>query len=435
MEETLPKQIRQYIAFATYKTIDELTGEEVDMSVDAETIYNGLSHVLANTAEDDILNKWIAYAKDNDQAKAVLDMVMSDTGMSYDDNGAITDPTKNFNDLRKIITAFKRVKVQFQHTEFNPIYDFTSKSLTSNKVDTYNANRNTPEKIQMNNWANNLQNISSKERPSKEEWNTRAKEAVASLTKNINNEITNDIIKDIKTKVSKLGINLSNGFIRYSLIALKEKVGNASAEELEYNSNFDVEPLDIDIFTSTEYGLSKLLSEGKDVFGKVEGIRGRLETIAKANSMFDESIATSNFKGADGNTRYDIILPSYALDEALRLKSKSYREYLIQKYPVLTNNIFINNDKIMNDFKIGIVAGLRDHTKTDNEGKVFGDYSEREYLSQYLGYWFGQKNKKAQFLFRQNEASNTAYTAELPIVEYFTDKISDKAIDTVFEFF
>lgn len=435
MEETLPKQIRQYIAFATYKTIDELTGEEVDASVDAETIYNGLSHVLANTAEDDILNKWIAYAKDNEQAKAVLDMVMSDTGMSYDSNGAITDPNKNFNDLRKIITAFKRVKVQFEHTEFNPKYDFETKKLLENKVDNYNANRNTPEKIQLNNWANSLQNIITLDRPSKDEWTARAKAAKDSFARAAKSEITDDSINIVKESVAKLGIRLSNGFIRYSIIDLKEKIGQASTEELEWKSNFDVKPIDLDIFTSAEYGLAKLLSEGKDVFGKVEGIRGRLEDIAKSNAMFDESIATSNFKGADGNTRYDIILPSYVLNESLKLKSKAYRQSLIEKYPILKNNLLINNESLMSKFKIGIISGLRDHTKNDNEGKVFGDYSEREYLSQYLGYWFAQKNKEAKFLFRQNEASNTAYVTSLPVSEYYSDKITDKAIDTVFGFF
>ena len=120
LEEGTNKVIREYIAFAMYTTVDELTNTPVLISVDNQTIYNGLAHTLANTSEDKMMNKFIAYAKNNEQAKAVLDMIMSDTGMTYNASGLISSPTKNFNDLRKIITAFKNVKIEFLYTSFEP---------------------------------------------------------------------------------------------------------------------------------------------------------------------------------------------------------------------------------------------------------------------------------------------------------------------------
>jgi len=450
INETLPKQIREYISFAMYKELDPITNKMVDIAVDDQIIFNGLSHALANTPEDQILQKWVAYAQDNPQAKAVLDMVMSDSGMTYDNNGIISNPVKNFNDVRRVIAAFKRFKVRFEHTAYNIKNDFVTGNLISNKVETYNANTKTPASIQLNNWYNNLKYILEVEQVSFDEWNKRS-ESVQKSIKVLNKELVTKIIlddeklreqvKNIKDSISKFGIDLSSGYIKYSL--LKSKGDAITEDQKVYISNWNVEPLDFSLFFNNKYGIQTFLTS-LDSDGQVkspydeDGIKTRIKDVAEANSSFDESIGSSNFKGPDGETRYDIVLSSYMLSENVKLKDPAYRKLLIEKYPILKDNLFINNESLINDLQIGIVSDVRDHGKKDSKGKVFGDFSEREYLAQILGFWFSspkKENNKRKFIFRQNEASNTAYLAELPIQTLYNNKITEKAIDTIYGFF
>ncbi len=443
LEEGTNKVIREYIAFAMYETIDELTNQSVSIAVDAQTVYNGLGHVLANTPEDKMMDKFIVYSKDNVQAKAVLDMIMSDTGMTYDEQGLISHPKKNFNDLRKIITAFKNVKITFLHTEFNPT--FFDGVLTSNKVLVYNANQNTAEKISISEWSNNLFNIRSNNETNKEYWNKRINSVVNKFRENkdvIVSEKQLDVqIKEVQNKFKEVGIRLSSGYIRYSILSYKEQFNSLSEEQLNNISVFkdDVDALDLLSISGEPSGFSMLqfLIDGKDPYeGGDDNMGNRMATIAKNNGIFDESLAASNFKGADGNTRYDIIKGSYVLDETIRLRSKDYRTKLAEKYEILKDNLLLKNDTLLNNLTINLIDGVRDHTKNDSEGKVFGDFSEREYLMQHLGYWFAQDKSGANFLFRQNEASNTAYIAKMPINKYTTNNIiNDDVVDTVYSFF
>ncbi len=429
LEEGTNKVIREYIAFATYTTIDELTNKPVILSVDNQTIYNGLAHTLANTPEDKMMNKFIYYAKNNEQAKAVLDMIMSDTGMTYDDNGLISSPKKNFNDLRKIITAFKNVKIEFLHTEFSPVYE--GGVLDSNQTRVYNANSNTAEKISMSKWANSLFNINKLQ--SDENKKTLWTNKINTLTKAFNN----GNVKEIQAAFKDIGISLSTGYIEYSVYANKPS-NELTQEETNYlNTWNDINVINIKDFNSGEFSFKNILIDGKNPYdtGK-EGMSSKLAKIAESNGMFDETIQASNFTGADGNVRYDIIKSSYVLDETLRLRNSNYREQLVKKYPILKDNFLLNNIKLLKDLKVSLIDGVRNHS-TDDEGKVYGDYSEREYLFQHIGFWFAQKNNRVETLFRQNEASNTAYTANLETDEYISSdgKLNDKAIDRVYSFF
>lgn len=457
LEEGTNKVIREYIAFAMYETLDELTNEMVSVAVDASTIYNGLGHVLANTEESQMLNKMIAYAKDNEQAKAVLDMIMSDTGMSYNDQGLIVSTTDNENDLRKIITAFKNVKIAFYHTEFNPEYEGTV--LKKNTVRVYNANMNRAEKISMTNWANNLQEIKRKNEITDKFWTDRINKALVAFTKSkkevISEEELNNQIKEVQSAFKNLGITLSNGYVRFSILKYKQSFEDMDISDTgkieitdiltddqnAFINNFkDVAPLNIDFLDKGEFSFKSILLQNKinPYDTKDNGtLSGHLTDIARGNGEFDESLAASNFKGADDNTRYDIIKSSYVLDETLKLRNKGYRDSLMKKYEILKDNILFKNDTFLNSLTVSLIDGVRDHSKTDNEGKVFGDFSEREYLMQHLGFWFSQSKGKVQTLFRQNEASNTAYIAEMPVQKLTGEEalVSEQAVDMVYSFF
>jgi len=443
LEESTNKVIKEYIAFAMYKTVDELTGELVDLSVDAQTIYNGLGHILANTEEDKMMDKFIVYSKDNEQAKAVLDMIMADTGMSYDANGLMSNPSKNFNDLRKIITAFKNSKITFLHTGFE-----------NGEVTVGNANMNTAERLSVSEWVNNVLYIKRGKQADKQFWESKIEAGVSAFTdiknkfKIITDKELDEQIKDVQKKFAEFGITLSSGYLRYSILSYKNTVSEGEAlsdsqkNDIEVFNDNNTKPLDILTIKgdSSGYSLYDYLPNDKDPFeeGKEsDKMGGKIKAIAKNNGLFDESLAASNFKGADGNTRYDLIKPSYVLDETQRLRSPEYRDWLKNKYEILKDNLLFRNNTFLNNLQIDLISGVRDQSFSDNEGKVFGDFSEREYLMQHIGYWFAQRNNQAYTLFRQNEAANTAYVAKMPVDNLVNDKglASDKAVDQVYSFF
>lgn len=450
LEESLPKQVREYISFSLFKSKDVLTGEETLEAVDPAVVFNGLSNTLANTPEDQMLNKWISFAKDNVQAAAVLESFMNDTGIAIMDGKAVLDGVRNHNDVRKIVNAFKKIKVAHQHTELRPVFD--GSGLTEFKVKVYNANTNDPKNIQFNNWANNIQNIKTSINPSPAIWRSKVESAKNVLVRNLHkksNEATlSTQISDLQEELKKIGIELSKGYLRYSI--LKNKQIEAQNEEVElskvltkdqinYLSDYgDIAPLDSNLIKDEKAGLM-LLASGVDIFDDKVGIAGRLKTVAEANSQFDESIGTSNFKGPDGNTRYDIIFPSYVLNETINIHDSSYREKL-KEDEFLKDNLLLQDEysDLLDNLKVNIISGLRNHNDTKSkEGKVFGDYDEREFILQNLAYFFAQKAGKSFYVFRQNEASNTAYVAELPVNNFTTKEgnISDVAIDRVYKFF
>ena len=244
-------------------------------------------------------------------------------------------------------------------------------------------------------------------------------------------------IKLVQEGFREIGIDLSSGFLRYSILSSKDSL---SIDQLEYISSFEgITPLNIGFLKEgSQFSFLNILISKADPYDTGGNkIRNKMGKIAEANGMFDESLAASNFKGSDGNTRYDIIKSSYVLDETLRLKDASYRLSLLKKYEILKDNILLKNDSFLNNLVVDLIDGVRDHTRTSNEGVVFGDFSEREYLMQHLGFWFSQDKGMASVLFRQNEASNTAYSAKMPVKNYIEEKgkINSKGIDTIFSFF
>jgi len=443
LEESSSKLMREWITFAMYEAIDELTNQKVMVSVDGPTIYNGIGHVLANTDEDKMIEKFIVYAKDNAQAKAVLDMIMSNAQVSYDSQGVMVSKMRNNNDLRMFITAFKNAKVTFLHTEFMPRYDFSTGLLTSNKVKTYNANINTAEKISLQKWANSLINIRNNNQTDRAFWTERVNNVIDEFNENkdvlISDEQLDAQIVKVQDAFRMLGFDFSSGYLRYSLLKSKTKISESQKNDMDMFG--DREPLDISFLKADSSGMTflNLVSNNKDPYDKQGfGIRATISKYAVANGMFDESLAASNFKGSDNNTRHDIIKPSYVLDEALKIKNNpSYREFLKNKYEILKDNILFKDDSTLNGLVINLIDGIRDHTRSTNEGKVFGDFSEREYLLQHLGFWFSQTKGMVETLFRQNEASNTAYTSTMKIRNFIGEdgEVNTQGVDTVYSFF
>lgn len=433
--ESLPKLIKQYISFSTYSEFDNLIGKDVEVAVDAVIAYNGLTRILADTPRNNMISKLYSVSKYNPNIKAVLERLMSDTGMVVNEDGTISQPSKNFNDYQMFLNTFDN--------------SLTKQVFTLVKEDgTYqvgNANTNDAKVLTTSYWANNIQYILEYGHITNSELADRYSEVEDKFNSGITKPVTS---KQLESKVLELeeafritGIKLSKGFIEYSLLSAKKEKGVklTKLQEKVIELNSDVKPLDIKLFTGLDgfKGLAGLIADKENLFSKEEGKGAytRLEELAEANGMFDETIGNASFKNAEGKSVYEIIKSSYVLSEAKKLGNEDYLKQLEsgkdknndlnnRNYKFISKNYLLNNFRgFVKNLNINIIDGLRkEDRKGNSEGTVFGDYDGRTYLVQGLAF-FANRNKKGlvKYIFRQNEASNTAYTAELPVQQLTDD--------------
>jgi succinate dehydrogenase flavin-adding protein (antitoxin of CptAB toxin-antitoxin module) len=170
-------------------------------------------------------------------------------------------------------------------------------------------------------------------------------------------EDLNSAINSIKSEFGKLGIDLSFGFIKYSLVTKHADTvnkiamsGNQYAQELiKFIDIFsDVIPLQTyeSLIEGEDKDMFKVLKElnaksdlrGKDATGEAAtagffaknvvdgeeaadtGAETRLKQLAENNAIFDESVGESTFQNAENKTVFDKVFPSYITQAITSLK-------------------------------------------------------------------------------------------------------------------
>ncbi len=445
IEDSLPKAIKEYIGFTTYLAKDELTGRLVEKAIDARKVYNGLSRILADTPKDQMIQKLYLASKYNPNIKAVLEQLMSDTGITVDDNSIVSSPTKNINDYNMFLNAFDNSKTQ-------QLFTLHEKKSDSNFYTVGNANTNDSKKVTMDMWAN--QTATKASGLSATKFANKFSEISKEFTSGFKKEFTDE---ELDSKVDKLysmfddtGLTVSKGYIEYSLLALKQANGTKLNER---QSNLlsvyeGLTPITKALLEGegNEPGLKTIISQGIDPFSP-EGITSKLTPIAEANGLFDESIGDSSFKNAEGKSVFEIIKKSYVLDFAKKLKSNSFINKLLKgedktndlndkNYKFIKDNYLLKNFlNVVQNLKVNIIDGIR--SSQEEDGVVFGKFDQRTYLAQALAFFASKtKSGNTKYIFRQNEASNTAYVAELPFISGTeNNKPSKQAIGIIYDNF
>ena len=446
--DSLPKIIKEYISFSTYMEYDPIIGKEVEVAVDSVTAYNGLTRVLADVPKSEMINKLQSVAEYNPNIKAVLDRLMEDTGMVVNEDNTISQPTKNFNDYQMFLNAFDGSLT----TQLFTLVDEKKNFMVAS------ANTNNPKKLSVENWKSSINYMMSSVGVTKQEIADRMNLVVKEMNNGSKSKMNATQLKDKVNKLKELfdstGIKLSKGYIEYSLLAAKVENGIelTKKQQLTYDMNKDFMPFKTSLFKGegSFSGLAKMINDGKDVFSSDErvGAKGDIEALAEANGMFDETIGNASFKNAEGKSVYEIIKSSYVLSQAKKMNSETYLKKLEsgkdknndlndRNYKFIKNNYLLKNHRdLVKKLKINIIDGLR-HEDEDS-GVVFGDYDGRTYLAQSLA-MFGTTSadkKTAKYIFRQNEASNTAYVAELPFMKMSEKgKANSVAVDILFNNF
>lgn len=462
---SLSTAMREYIAFTLYPSKD-IFGRNIETAVDPLIVYRGLTRSLAGLAEDQMLTRFKQHVEFNDEAKAFFTKFINDTGL--DTETMNLDTAKNVDLLRKFINAFKNENVGW----YTVLHDNSTKTA---KV--IESNRKSAKNLQVDEWSNKFLAIGG-DRLSTKDVKDKFINALSAIKSSYNKvgvpideETLNGLVNNIVNDFKKLGINISKGYVYFSLLDRQIDINiplNEKRQEF-YNSYSDQKGL----FTNNFEDLNEITSQiaqGNNPFvrkvveengKKIEtGAVSRLERFAEVNALFDESIGESTFQNADGKNVYSILKSSYGLTKLRLLKDKAYRESLKEDkflYPDGLNlNHLLNNeysDEIFSAINQSMLDGYR---AEDGEGTgvTFGKFSGKDYLQTELALFLNRKTLRANlvnedgrkvstkvanlgyFNFNQMEASNTAYLINLPIDTYFSNnKINDKALNILFDYF
>jgi hypothetical protein len=457
--DSLSQTIKKYAAFTTRTEKDPLTGENREVAIDDVTLYNGLTRILADTAEENMIAKLHYASESNPNVKAFYEQMIKDLGVTFNpEDGTITTPSNsnNYNIYRAFLSNFKKSRI----SQLDVLLGKTG--LTWG-----NANQNDPAKVSLTQWENNLLVASVKNKATVIAASAKIYEEANDFIKpkKDNAVALEKKVETLKKEFAKLGINITTAYIRFSILKqkslLKTVQENPSAyltkDQITFLNSYDIEiPINFGTFAPKSANLKTfsietlLQNDPISIYKKDAGL-SELKSIAENNALFDESIGNFSFTNAEGERVYEIINKSYVLEAISKFKDGTYLKSLINGTAVglneteTKNNYFLKNNLLVNkyqdylkDLKLNILSGIRDtNPGPNNENKsgiTFGKFDGRSYLVSALALFNNNGNKESgKYIFRQNEASSTAYVAELPKLALVGENtMDDKTINDFF---
>lgn len=467
----LSRFIRTYIASTTYPASDDFgnthftDGTPLLQAVNANNVYNGLLKVLANNSDmNSMVRRMMELADETTDTGRFVNKFIQDTGLVYNEDGTyeITNPKQS--------TLFLGVMKGLQ--QYAVDYLFINKDIRSDmQVSRISmANWNGANKAQFSAWSNAYIEIYEnkllrlKDRDAKTAFANDRTIALTSLAALMDPEkkISDAKLQENSKKISDrlkldLGISLSPLFIKYSIIAAKAKPTKAQQRfltaysEVEAMALEDVRELEISI-KRLENPFAKNIDSLKnddpfentpdsDTLGE-GGVISRLNKMAKGNAVFDETVATTSFKNAEGELVYAFQLPTWHLVKVTEMNNPEVIEAL-KTDSFNENNTLLNSaefEALQGFLKIARIEGMKqsilfetdegdyieDRTikSNQNKGITYGKFNPREFITSLIDlYTYGKEHKTAagktfmtsQHLLRVLEASNTADTVALPV--------------------
>ena len=502
--KSLSKYLRQYIQATAKEQGDEFgneildleTGEKIYMGVNAGIVYNGLIKVMSGvTTEEKFIKRLLSFRTGNSDSAAFINKFIEDTGLEYSDEydeWRITQNPRLFNSVFKAFTLFR---VDYEDLIIDP----------RKKVAFFvRANSKDAASNQFNRWKSDFE-FNYQDRYT-EEKRKDLTSVLASLNDLLRLDVTvsDDELAQKETELNILeklsGIKISPILYNYSvikaLVARKKELTSKQAELLaaydgvvpiapddfaqlivtlgkrenpfitfdefvkDNTSDFDGDSMfddegELDEEAETEEEQAKTSTELEKARNK--GNRSRLMRIAESNSIFDETVLSSSFENAEGETVTSHQYPTFHLsflEDVIKNKSELMKlvesdQHIADSYlgqQILNNGDFV---KILDRLKITRMGGLRqissvvtkdgkvveDKRRQVNkrEGVVYGKFKDREFLTSLLSMYLLKEEQipvvnneaKSGFdyittsrsLIRVIEAKNTGDTINLPIIK------------------
>ena len=348
---SLSTAMRQFIAFST-EQVDEfgfgefadLSDKKFTLSSNAFTIYTGVERVLANTAAKDMLPKLKVFAENNPSARAFFNHLTANINMELEKKGFNNfDSKENFDILvlsqSSLFSAFASAFSKNRVPQVVVVFDPNSKQLKA-----YRSNIKDDSLVQITEWQRAFTN-SGRDIQQKKEDNLAALDSLESIFNDSNvvaNEAAlNDAITEIQKNFLKIGVSVSKGYVKHSLIQKHEKEIIAAIDNENVNADFlrglmeeyslfkDVKGLANDDIK----GIRSSISQSNNPYQKTQVVEkeaeedtasiGRLKAIATSNSVFDETVSAVTFQNSEGKDIYTYVQPSYLTSETEKWKKRA----------------------------------------------------------------------------------------------------------------
>ena len=464
--------LRSWISTITYQATDEfgnkqfLDGTPYVQSVDGSTVYNGILQALAGTEDTgEILLKLNLYKDRNFESGKVIEEFFTQTGVTFDEDGNVNlENVKNSYLFQSFIKGFSQYAVD---------YLFSNKDIKKQITNIISANRKDSGKVQFDQWSQAYSNVyESKLTP---ELKKKAKTVLQSLRNAMEptKKYTDDQLVNITNKLSVdlmeiLGISLSGMYLSYSIVNMIDTSKLTPQQLSLFNLYSQVKPIDrgdidkISILIETEENpfinleySTEVDTETGEIVKETEILSGgattRLYNIAKANTVFDESVYATSWKNAENKLVYVHQLPSYHIVKMTEIKKAGAIDKLLED-KFLQDNFLLNNSNfkdILNLINVKRIDGQKVSSLTETgegdiienkelevnrrEGSTYGSYTPEEFITTLIDLYSAgevrEVNKKkfadSFHLIRVLEASNTGNVVNLPIVKAIK-KVNDK---------
>ena len=453
---SLASSLRQFIMTTAVETSDSFgntelpSGEKLIVPVNFVEAYNLLLKASANrTSSQDVLKAMNAFTLNgNHEGAAVVDRIFTEIGISRDDVLAGDfDNVKNPYFYTSVIKAFDQVRLD---------YIFVHRDEDGNVL-LYDAASRDDAKSQFNHWNDAYDMQFDKLR-----FDSKLREEIIEKLRELQTEYFGESMASLDGKAAdtliqdseeysnfiqdKLGISLSPTYIQYSIL---DNVVTKNESQQALMDVYTAEVLDFEDLEQMMLHLS--LNQNLFVQEEGEGIRGRLEKLARGNAAFDERIGASVFRNPNGDLVYAHQLPTMHTVKINELND-------INNLEDLKDGAYLERNALLNDpyfyqlatekrIKVLRIAGSKEGGTIDEDtlvetsgmsndvsGVTYGDSTPQEFIVDLINVYtyFYNTNKKevegvsigddipralAPSLIRVIEASNQGDFIGLPVIK------------------
>jgi len=456
-------------------------------SIDPIDVYYGVMRRLSNIiTKEDKLKALIQYAKDNKSTGVFVNNFIEDTGL--DKEALFTDkPTIQFlSGAPKNPTLVNQFLRAFDKARMDYVKMVIDKEQDGPKVKVFFSNKRNIVDVQFNKWAkqfNALSNYNSENSAGltndfiwsiKDHWDDIA------VNRTYSGEL-DDAISNIRNDFSKIGIDLSRGYIRYSILKQKAAMANGefashgmqpghpnsyiTNEDLDYVATMSIPPelvLKPEVFSAllmtNPFHKAVIRDEdGNYTLDDFSGAVTRIKKLAEGNAYFDETQGESSFQNAEGKTIFAHQDVTSHVKTFLHLRNPHIRQQLketgaydaelheanLYNGPVRKENWLLQDEdfnKIADSltfFRLDGIGLQQDKKSQANiqeyDDKVFGDFGSRELAAFQMNTWLNKADTINGVLtvphyVRVLEASNSADMVMLPLKNFLRlGNINDKA--------
>ena len=458
--------VREADAFGNEFFVDRqgnLTEERIIVPASVSFVYNAVSRLTADSVDEiEMLNRLYSFTQLNsDSARNThtvqfIQRMFREFNIQPNESGEITREAirdvKNARAYQAFIKAFDKSK---------RMYSFTAVDSKNNQSVVYEANRQSEDVTQYDNWRSAY---SAKVDSITDELAQEAESIMVDLVSYMKNLAVYDdkvssIVDEKLARFAEItGIEMIPSFYEYSWY--KNKIAEDKLEVADANPVMlaAVRTLKLPFITPdvlSQIGKSLKTSKGAELFvrealeegaaNKTEyAVGGRVRSLAIGNVYFNESIDTTTFNNAEGNK-----IQTYQARTVFTKLVQNLRRGVPQD-PYLEDNFLLSNEEFLNilpEITTESIDGMAlrnlNALGTDfnrKAGSVYADYTDAEFFYQMLTNYFNVKLVNGVVttptFVRVLEAASTGMTVRLPLTKLVDItssgyKISNTAIEAV----